>query len=669
MLRIGSYGIVGDAIVAVLKNGMCVDRRQWPGRRRGRPNRLPQSAWTAPGHAGYRCCVTGPVVCASSRASADPNQLAKHAHAVAQQTHLRCAAIVPLDRDFDDAQTSRPRDAQHLDVERPSVDLHQRKDRFDGGGREHLEPALSIFDARHRQALNREIEHPSRQVPNQRLADATRAEPFAAADGDVEVLEPAAGETAAARDTGMERSASQMKRNAARAASSPALTAPPLPRCGSRCRTMLPIPAGMLFDDAARSIGRAIVYDPDFPVPRLPSKERAQIDQRLTEPRLFVERRNDDRDAGAGGRHRDYWPLRGPGAGAHDGIRTRHQQEHFAQRAAPARLQRLAPAHPELAVLGVADHDRALPPWREQTPRRASARPPVLPPSRPPSAGSRSTSGETSARRRSRRSPEPSCPPRARSTARAARHSLVDAHRMMLLRELARVSSGTRSMRQHCNQQDRRQQRAGRQHVRAPPSVARTSAITSGRSTLELRNTVTLTTSTSMRPSTSVTAAVNAAIERQREQRVDDTGRPGARRRSTADAPPSIARSTCGSRRGQQPRRAVPRRQRQRRQERIQVVVQLGRADRDQRDRNRKPVDDEQLVQRRLADGVHEQQHEAAGDRQPGRAAVAQLAEHRHVVEVPRVHVDRVERRGEPRVDVLAEHDAEEPRRPRFRYW
>ncbi len=46
------------------------------------------------------------------------------------------------------------------------------------------------------------------------------------------------GRNRGSSDTGIERSASQMKRKGAVAASRPALTAPPFPRCGSRCRTI-----------------------------------------------------------------------------------------------------------------------------------------------------------------------------------------------------------------------------------------------------------------------------------------------------------------------------------------------------------------------------------------------------------------------------------------------
>jgi hypothetical protein len=47
--------------------------------------------------------VTGPAIRATARPGADPNQLAEHAHAVAQQADLRGAAVMPFDRDFDDS--------------------------------------------------------------------------------------------------------------------------------------------------------------------------------------------------------------------------------------------------------------------------------------------------------------------------------------------------------------------------------------------------------------------------------------------------------------------------------------------------------------------------------------------------------------------------------------
>ena len=64
------------------------------------------------------------------RPQTNPQQFPQHAETVADHRHLRLAAIVPLDRHLDDAKALLAGDGQHLHVEGPPVNRHERENGF-----------------------------------------------------------------------------------------------------------------------------------------------------------------------------------------------------------------------------------------------------------------------------------------------------------------------------------------------------------------------------------------------------------------------------------------------------------------------------------------------------------------------------------------------------------
>ena len=108
-------------------------------------------------------------------------------------------------------------------------------------------------------------------------------------------------------------------------------------------------------------------------------------------------------------------------------------------------------------------------------------------------------------------------------------------------------------------------------------------------------------------------------------------------------------------------RREIPRGQRQRWQERIDVVIELRLTGRDDRKRQGRPDQDEGALEPSPAKRLQQQDRKARDDERFGTRS-AEMRVHLQHVEIPRVYVRGIEKCREPGIDVFGQHGVPQQR-------
>src|SRR5579862_623236 len=85
-------------------------------------------------------------VASLDRVPADPQQLAKHKHAIAQRMNPRPFAMRPGDRNLPHHEPEFPGEIEQFRIESPSLNLLQRKYRLRAAPSKRFKPALRILE-------------------------------------------------------------------------------------------------------------------------------------------------------------------------------------------------------------------------------------------------------------------------------------------------------------------------------------------------------------------------------------------------------------------------------------------------------------------------------------------------------------------------------------------